>query len=144
MHNPILDATPALSRANETQEEEMIHWATNGLTRVEHVLNQTETATLTFSQLRTAVPRLVGSHTQSTDDNPRADRRRGVQVDARWKDTQGPKGSPSQRSYRASSLIRAATVHLANSPHRGRAQTIHQAGSHDTLPCGLPHTRRRQ
>eukprot|EP00964_Phaeocystis_antarctica_P091537 scaffold58734_cov65-Phaeocystis_antarctica.AAC.1 len=37
----------------------MIHWATNGLTRVEHVLNQTETATLTFSQLRTAVPRLV-------------------------------------------------------------------------------------
>ena len=46
LHNPILDAHPARSRATPDQEQEMLRWASHGLTRVRHVLHDTGTSVL--------------------------------------------------------------------------------------------------
>ena len=60
LHNPMLDATPAEGRATPAEEREMLRWAGHGVTRVTHVLNATNTRVLTFEQLCTHYPNLVG------------------------------------------------------------------------------------
>ena len=56
----MLDATPAESRATPAEEREMLRWAGHGVTRVTHVLNAAKTRVLTFEQLCTRYPNLVG------------------------------------------------------------------------------------
>ena len=56
----MLDATPAECRATPAEEREMLRWAGHGVTRVTHVLNATNTRVLTFEQLCTHYPDLVG------------------------------------------------------------------------------------
>ena len=60
LHNPMLDATPAEGRATPAEEREMLRWAGHGVTRVTHVLNATHTRVLTFEQLCSRYPNLVG------------------------------------------------------------------------------------
>ena len=61
LHNPMLDATPAECRATPAEEREMLRWrAGHGVTRVTHVLNAAKTRVLTFEQLCTRYPNLVG------------------------------------------------------------------------------------
>jgi hypothetical protein len=60
LHNPMLDATPAERRATPAEEREMIRWAGHGVTRVAHVLNAANTRVLTFRELCTHHPNLVG------------------------------------------------------------------------------------
>ena len=60
LHNPMLDATPAEGRATPAEEREMLRWAGHGVTRVTHVLNAAKTRVLTFEQLCTRYPNLVG------------------------------------------------------------------------------------
>ena len=61
LHNPMLDATPAERRATPAEEQEMLRWATHGVTRVTHVLNAAETRVLTYQELCTHYPNLVGA-----------------------------------------------------------------------------------
>ena len=56
----MLDATPAECRATPAEEKEMLRWAGHGVTRVTHVLNAAKTRVLTFEQLCTRYPNLVG------------------------------------------------------------------------------------
>jgi len=60
LHNPMLEATPAERRATPAEEREMLRWAEHGLTRVTHVLNAAKTRVLTFEELCTHHPSLVG------------------------------------------------------------------------------------
>ena len=60
LHNPMLDATPAERRATPAEEREMLRWAAHGVTRVTHVLDATKTRVLTFEELCTHYPNLVG------------------------------------------------------------------------------------
>ena len=60
LHNPMLDATPAKHRATPAEEQEMLRWAKHGVTRVAHVLNETNTRVLSFEELCTHHPNLVG------------------------------------------------------------------------------------
>ena len=60
LHNPMLDATPAEHRATPAEEREMLRWAGHRVTRVAHVLNAANTRVLTFRELCTRHPNLVG------------------------------------------------------------------------------------
>jgi hypothetical protein len=60
LHNPMLDATPAEGRATPAEAREMLRWAGHGVTRVTHVLNATHARVLTFEQLCSRYPNLVG------------------------------------------------------------------------------------
>ena len=66
LHNPMLDTTPAECRATPTEEREMLRWAEHGVTRVTHVLNAARTHVLTFEELCTRYPNLVGRGTTRT------------------------------------------------------------------------------
>jgi len=61
LHNPILDAHPAQSRATPAEEQEMLRWASHGVTRVRHVLHDTGRRVLTFQELAARHPGLVGT-----------------------------------------------------------------------------------
>ena len=61
LHNPILDAHPARRRATPAEEQEMLRWASHGLTRVRHVLHDTGTRVLTFAELAARHPALAGT-----------------------------------------------------------------------------------
>ena len=61
LHNPILDAHPAKSRATPTEEQEMLRWASHGVTRVRHVLHDTGRRVLTFRELTARHPGLVST-----------------------------------------------------------------------------------
>jgi hypothetical protein len=61
LHNPILDAHPAQSRATPAEEQEMLRWASHGVTRVRHVLHDTGRRVLTFTELADRHTALVGT-----------------------------------------------------------------------------------
>ena len=61
LHNPILDAHPARRRATPAEEQEMLRWASHGLTRVRHVLHDTGKRVLTFSELAARHPALAAT-----------------------------------------------------------------------------------
>ena len=56
----MLDASPADRRASPAQENEMIRWASLGVTRVQHVLSDSGRRALTLDELALRHPRLVG------------------------------------------------------------------------------------
>ena len=59
--NPIIEKTPMKERATPAQEEEMLRWARQGITRVEHVLNASGTGLATAEDLVARHPGLTGS-----------------------------------------------------------------------------------
>jgi hypothetical protein len=59
LHNPILDAHPAPARATPDEEKEMLRWAAQGITRVQHVLHSTAGRILTLAELAASHPALV-------------------------------------------------------------------------------------
>ena len=61
LHNPILDAHPAQSRATPAEEQEMLRWASHGVTRVRHVLHDSGRRVLTFTELADRHTALVGT-----------------------------------------------------------------------------------
>jgi len=64
LHNPILDARPAPARATPDEEQEMLRWASHGITRVRHVLHSTAGRVLTFAELAAQHPALVRTRTE--------------------------------------------------------------------------------
>ena len=61
LHNPILDARPARRRATPAEEQEMLRWASHGVTRVRHMLHDTGNRVLTLPELAARHPALVGT-----------------------------------------------------------------------------------
>lgn len=64
LHNPILDARPAPARATPEEEQEMLRWASHGITRVRHVLHSTAGRVLTLAELAAQHPALVRTRTE--------------------------------------------------------------------------------
>ena len=84
LHNPILDAQPAQRRATPAEEQEMLRWASHGVTRVRHVLHDTGRTVLTFAELRARYPALVGTgHVREQVRTMHEAVRRNL---ARWRD----------------------------------------------------------
>ena len=64
LHNPILDARPAPARATPDEEQEMLRWASHGITRVRHVLHSTAGRVLTLAELAAQHPALVSTRAE--------------------------------------------------------------------------------
>ena len=61
LNNPMLDATPAEGRATPEEEEEMMRWASHGVTRVRHVLDDAGRHVMKPHELAKRYPGLVGT-----------------------------------------------------------------------------------
>ena len=121
LHNPILDAHPARRRATPAEEQEMLRWASHGVTRVRHVLHDTGRTVLTFAELRARHPALVGTgHVREQVRSMHEAVRRNL---ARWKDVLA---APRARTHRGWPVP----------ARRGRQTAKGYRDRHTSLPVG--------